>query len=103
MEVNDESFDEESNEGDSATVAGVFSHVLKSVGDTSASDCESYVDMPNSAVTGSLVIVRSTSGNRGSSGGISLGRSKIELTFSGSVRSVGSKDDVDTGTIVTLW
>ena len=72
MEVEDESLDEgaEFNEGDSATKAGVISGTLKSA---SASDCGSHVDMPISAVTGSLVdIVRSASGNKDSSGEISI-------------------------------
>ena len=74
MEVEDEPLDKgaEFNEGDLATMAGVISGVLKTVGDTSTSDCGSHVDIPISAVTGSLVdIVRSAPGNKGSSGEIS--------------------------------
>ena len=102
MEVEDEPLDEgaEFNEG---IMAGVISGVLKTVGDASTSDCGSHVDV-HIAVTGSLVdTVRSASGNKGSSGDISSKRSKIELMFSGSVRSVGSKGDVDPGTTVAVW
>lgn len=65
MEFEEESFDEgvEFNKGDSATTPCVDSGVLQSVRDTS--DCRSHV-----AVRVSL-LVRSSSGSKGSSGDIS--------------------------------
>ena len=73
----------------------VDSGVLGSVRDTS--DCRSHV-----AVSVSL-LVRSASGGKGSSSDISSKRSKIELMFPGSVRSVEGNGDVDPDVTVAVW
>lgn len=73
---------------------GVVSAGFISAGNTS--DCGSRADMSMSSL---VSIVKCASGNKSSSGGISLKRSAIELK-SGSVSSGGGEGDIDPGMTV---